>query len=112
MKLYSFLLVFLLFSTLSVMSQQEHRFSIAIDLKKVQDLRANDEVQRRLFFEGANYLDENQLPYFTYTIPISKEGTLSTYTVALDNAVFTSSGSPFTDINIPFLKVPISLNTS
>ena len=106
MKLYSFLLVFLLFSTLSAMSQPEHRFSIAIDWKKVQDLRANDEVQKRLFFEGANYLDENQLPYFTYTIPISKEGTLSTYTVALDNAVFTSSTDDETTV-LSQLGVPI-----
>lgn len=106
MKLYSFLLVFLLFSTLSAMSQQEHRFSIAIDWKKVQDLRANDEVQRRLFFEGANYLEENQLPYFTYTIPISKEGTLSTYTVALDNAVFTSSTEDETTV-LSQLGVPV-----
>ncbi|HOH74447.1 MAG TPA: type IX secretion system sortase PorU, partial [Paludibacteraceae bacterium] len=88
------------------MSQQEHRFSIAIDWKKVQDLRANDEVQKRLFFEGANYLDENQLPYFTYTIPISKEGTLSTYTVALDNAVFTSSTEDETTV-LSQLGVPI-----
>lgn len=106
MKLYSSLLVFLLFSTLSAMSQQEHRFSIAIDWKKVQDLRANDEVQRRLFFEGANYLDENQLPYFTYTIPISKEGALSTYTVALDNAVFTFSTEDETTV-LSQLGVPI-----
>ncbi|MBP8782259.1 MAG: type IX secretion system sortase PorU, partial [Paludibacteraceae bacterium] len=106
MKLYSFLLVFLLFSTLSAMSQQEHRFSIAIDWKKVQDLRANDEVQRRLFFEGANYLEENQLPYFTYTIPISKEGALSTYTVALDNAVFTSSTDDETTV-LSQLGVPV-----
>ena len=61
MKLYSFLLVFLLFSTLSAMSQQEHRFSIAIDWKKVQDLRANDEVQRRLFFEKFLYRIHNKL---------------------------------------------------
>jgi len=88
------------------MSQQEHRFSIAIDWKKVQDLRANDEVQRRLFFEGANYLEENQLTYFTYTIPISKEGTLSTYTVALDNAVFTSSTEDETTV-LSQLGVPI-----
>ncbi len=90
MKLYSFLLFFFLLLAFSVMSQQEHRFPISIDWKEMHELRANDEVQKRLFFEGANYIDEHVLPYYTYTIPISNKAISSTYTISLDKLVFAS----------------------
>ena len=89
MKLYSFLLCFFLLLASSAMSQQEHRFPISIDWKEMHELRANDEVQKRLFFEGANYIDEHLLPYYTYTIPITNKAS-STYTISLDKLVFAS----------------------
>ncbi|MBP6230900.1 MAG: type IX secretion system sortase PorU [Paludibacteraceae bacterium] len=85
MKLYSILIFFFLTTVSTLWAQQEHRFSVALEWQAMQELGAEDEVLQRLYFENANYLDETNLPYFTYRIRTSYTRPIADYQVRLEN---------------------------
>ncbi len=81
-------IVFMLLVLGQIATAQQHNFSLNIQWQPMHELQSNDEVIKRMYFNEANYIDDHQLPLFTYNIPVNNQQGAAEYKVTLSNMVF------------------------